>query len=205
MNNFFEKSPLTLPTGRQALPDRVSSMGRLDFAKEGYYIVKKSTEEAIYKVHQLFKRRGHTLAVAESCTGGLISHYITSLPGASVFFRAGVVSYSEAAKTDILGISPEIIRIHGVVSKSTAIAMAEKVRSLVKTDFSIATTGNLGPDVLAGSEKGLVCIAADREGKTVSKELRLQGGREENKEEAARAALQLLIELMDKEHPLDTK
>lgn len=155
--------------------------------------------ENIRKVHELFKGSALTLSVAESCTGGLISHYITTLPGASLFFSAAIVSYSENTKKEILGVSPDIIHKYGVVSRETAMEMAEKVRLVAKTDYSLSTTGNLGPDVLEGKEKGLIYIAAGKEGKTVSEELRLKGSRDENKKDAAVAALRLLIELAEQE------
>jgi nicotinamide-nucleotide amidase len=157
----------------------------------------KKTLEVIEKVHEIFKEKGLTLSVAESCTGGLISHLLTILPGASNFFEAGIVSYSVEAKKEILGISPDMISKYGVVSEETAREMAEKVRVLAKTDYSISTTGNLGPDVLEGKEKGLVYIAVSREGSTFSRELRLTGDREENKEEAALSALKFLIETVE--------
>ncbi len=158
--------------------------------------MESGTLEAIKRIHALFKDNGLTLSIAESCTGGLISHYVTTLPDASVFFIAGIVSYSEKIKKDVLGVSPDVIFKNGVVSDETAREMAEKVRLLAKTDYSISTTGNLGPDVLEGKEKGLVYIAVSKEGKTVSRELRLKGSREENKKEAAASALRLLIEIM---------
>ncbi|MEW6067450.1 MAG: CinA family protein [Nitrospirota bacterium] len=155
----------------------------------------KKIPDVIYKLHNLFKKKGLTLSVAESCTGGLISHYITSLPGASNFFEAGVVSYSVEAKKRILAISPETIAKYGVVSVETAKEMAERIRILTGTDFSLSTTGNLGPDVLEGKKKGLIYIAVSGKGKTFFKELRLKGGREENKEEASLIALRFLIEI----------
>ncbi len=151
----------------------------------------------IHQVHRLFKEKGFTLSVAESCTGGLISHYITSLAGASIFFRAGIVSYSIDAKKKILGVSFDIISEYGVVSEETAREMAEKVRLLTGTDFSLSTTGNLGPDVLEGKEKGLVYMAVSREGLTIPRELRLRGNREENKEAASLSALRFLIEIIE--------
>jgi PncC family amidohydrolase len=157
----------------------------------------KKTLEVIEKVHEIFKEKGLTLSVAESCTGGLISHYITTLPGASTFFNGGVVTYSIDFKERFLGISSEIISGHGVVSKETAREMAERIRILSKTDYSLSTSGNLGPDVLEGKEKGLVYIAVSREGSTFSRELRLTGDREENKEEAALSALKFLIETVE--------
>ncbi len=148
-------------------------------------------------MHEVFKKKGLSLSVAESCTGGLISHYITTLPGASDFFEAGVVSYSAGAKRKILRVSPDIISKYGVVSEETAREMAEKIRVLSKTDFSLSTTGNLGPDVLEGKEKGLVYIAVSKTGQTFTKELRLKGNREENKEDASLAALRFLIEIAE--------
>ncbi len=158
----------------------------------------KKTSEVIRRVHELFKKKGLTLSVAESCTGGLISHLLTILPGASKFFEAGVVSYSAKAKRKILNISSGVISKYGVINEETAREMAEKMRVLTKTDFSLSTTGNLGPDVLEGKEKGLIYIAVSRKGKTFSKELRLKGNREENKEKAALEALKLLVEMLNK-------
>jgi nicotinamide-nucleotide amidase len=150
----------------------------------------------IKRVHEIFRKGGLTLSVAESCTGGLISHYITALPGASNFFEAGLVTYSAAAKKKILGISSSTIEISGAVSESTAREMAEKVRFLTGTDYSLSTTGNLGPEVLEGKEKGLIYIAVSRTGRSILKELRLTGSREENKEAASLSALKLLLEVL---------
>ncbi|OGW52860.1 MAG: hypothetical protein A2Y81_02590 [Nitrospirae bacterium RBG_13_43_8] len=152
----------------------------------------------IKRVHEIFRKGRLTLSVAESCTGGLISHYITALPGASNFFEAGVVTYSTAAKKKILGISASTIEISGAVSESTAREMAEKVRSLTGTDYSLSTTGNLGPEVIEGKEKGLIYIAVSKTGRTILKELRLTGSREENKEAASLSALNFLIEVLEK-------
>jgi PncC family amidohydrolase len=152
---------------------------------------------AVCRVHEIFKGKNLTLSVAESCTGGLISHYLTTLAGASNFFEAGVVSYSIDSKKRILGVSPEIISQYGVVSNETAREMAEKMRLLTKTDFSLSTTGNLGPDVLEGKDKGLVYIAVSKKGQTFSRELRLKGDRSENKKSAAISAMRFLIEIIE--------
>jgi len=158
--------------------------------------MKNEILETVSKVHELFRNKGLTLSVAESCTGGLVSHYITGLPGASNFFIGGIVAYSAEIKKNILGVSPETLNKYGVVSGETAREMADKARLLSKTDFAVSTTGNLGPDVLEGKEEGLVYIAASRDGKAVSQELRLKGDREGNKEEAALSALKLLIDFV---------
>jgi PncC family amidohydrolase len=155
----------------------------------------RKMRNAVTRIHELFTEKGLTLSVAESCTGGLISHHITALPGASTFFEAGVISYSAGAKEKILHVSSDIISTYGVVSEQVAREMADRVRALTGTDFALSTTGNLGPDVLEGKEKGLVYIAVSKEGKSFSRELRLHGDREKNKEAAALSALHFLIEI----------
>lgn len=157
----------------------------------------KDMLKVVQQVHELFKRGRLTLSLAESCTGGLISHYLTALPGASEFFEAGLVTYSAESKRKALGISFELIERCGVVSEETAKEMAEKARLLFKTDFGLSTTGNLGPDVLEGKERGLVYIAVSKEDRIISKELRLGGDRVENKEQASFFALKLLIETIE--------
>jgi PncC family amidohydrolase len=142
--------------------------------------------------------RGLTLAVAESCTGGLICNAITDLPGVSVFFTAGMICYSAESKNKFLGISPALLQKHGTVSKETAIAMADGIRKKSGADFSVSTTGVAGPDTVEGKKKGLVFIAVSREGAAESKMLMLQGSREEIKREASLEALNLLSRMLDK-------
>jgi len=153
----------------------------------------------IRDVHQLFIEKGLRLSAAESCTGGLISHYLTWLSGSGKFFDSGVVTYSVSSKENILGISSETIASHGVVSSETAKEMAEKMRLLSGTDYALSTTGNLGPDVLEGKERGLIYAGISKEGKTIIKELRLTGDRIQNKEEAALSSLRFLIDELSKQ------
>ncbi|MCC6346634.1 MAG: CinA family protein [Nitrospirales bacterium] len=148
----------------------------------------------IGRVHALFSGRGLTLSSAESCTGGLVSHYLTLLPGASVYFRGGLVTYSNNAKIRLLGISPSLIESHGAVSEEAARAMAEEARRLLQTDYAVATTGNLGPGTLEGKERGLVYCAVSGREAVSSKRMVLTGNREENREEAALLALLLLLD-----------
>lgn len=151
----------------------------------------------IRKVHEIFKKKGLKLSAAESCTGGLISHYITMIPGASTFFEAGVITYSAESKARILGLTSETISSYGVVSGETAKEMAERIRLLTKTDCALSTTGNLGPDVLEGKDVGLVYAAVSMYGKTFVKEFRFTGERQEIKEKAAVSALEFLLEIME--------
>jgi PncC family amidohydrolase len=152
------------------------------------------TLKVIRGVHELFIAKRLKLSVAESCTGGFISHYLTFLAGASRFFDSGVVTYSESSKIQILGVSAETITAHGVVSGETAREMAEKIRLITRTDYALSTTGNLGPDVLEGKEKGLVYMGISREGKTIIQVMRLKGDRVLNREAAALLTLKFLID-----------
>lgn len=96
-------------------------------------------------LHNALIERGEKLSVAESCTGGNIASKFTAMAGASAYFMAGVVSYSNDAKSDILGVNPELIATYGAVSEQVAIAMAEGVKRVGKSDYGIATTGIAGP------------------------------------------------------------
>ena len=96
-------------------------------------------------VHEILTKNHQTLATAESCTGGTIASRFTALPGASAYFRCGVVSYSNEAKVDVLGVCAEDIARYGAVSETVARQMAEGVRRIAKADYAVATTGIAGP------------------------------------------------------------
>ncbi|HXX81964.1 MAG TPA: CinA family protein [Thermodesulfovibrionales bacterium] len=156
-----------------------------------------SDRELIEKIHHHFKRSDLTLSIAESCTGGLISHLLTNLPGASSFLDSSVVCYSTESKVKLLGVRRSLIKSHGAVSEKTAQAMAVAVRKKNNTDFSLSTTGNLGPNPMEDKRVGLVYIAVDWNRETVSKGMLFDGEREEIKHEAARAALKFLGEVLE--------
>ncbi len=136
---------------------------------------------------------GFTLAVAESCTGGLISERLTEVPGSSVYFMEGVVAYSNEAKTRTLGVDAELISRYGAVSAEVAEAMAEGVRSRADTDFGLSVTGIAGPGG-ATEEKpvGLVYIALADDAHTEHRKLQLPGDRHLIRWRASQAALDLL-------------
>lgn len=139
------------------------------------------------------RRQGKTLSVAESCTGGLIAHWLTDVPGSSQFFLLSAVTYCIEAKKRLLAIDQETIEKYGVVSPQTASEMAKGVMSLTGSDYALATTGNLGPTALEGKETGLVYIAL-WDGRDISiRELRLSGDRLKNKETAALEAIRMLL------------
>lgn len=136
---------------------------------------------------------GYSLAVAESCTGGLIAQRLTDVPGSSKYFVEGVVAYSNEAKTSTLGVEPMLLLEHGAVSAPVAEAMAEGVREGARADFGLSVTGIAGPD--GGSmEKpvGLVYIALADDAHTESKQLKIPGDRHLIRWRASQAALDLL-------------
>jgi nicotinamide-nucleotide amidase len=136
---------------------------------------------------------GYTLAVAESCTGGLIAQRLTEVPGSSKFFMEGVVAYSNDAKTRTLGVDPALILENGAVSAPVARAMAEGIRARAKTDFALSVTGIAGPG--GGSEEkpvGLVYIALADDVQTKHRKLQIPGDRQLIRWRASQAALDML-------------
>ena len=134
-----------------------------------------------------------TLAVAESCTGGLIAQRLTNVPGSSKYFIEGLVTYSNESKTRLLGVDKKLIKEFGAVSQQVARDMARGVRHKAKTDFGLAVTGIAGPD--GGTEEkpvGLVYIALADDAHTEHKKLTLPGDRELIRWRASQAALDML-------------
>ncbi|MBC7234360.1 MAG: CinA family protein [Chloroflexi bacterium] len=154
-------------------------------------------EEALSLVAECARRltaRRWTLGVAESCTGGLICHWITSLPGSSDFFIGGVVSYANRIKRDLVGVSEELLIAHGAVSREVAQAMAEGVRRALRTEVGIAVTGIAGPTGGTPTKPvGTTYIAVSSPLGTVVQHHVWPHDREGNKRASARAALELLL------------
>ena len=144
-------------------------------------------------VASLLERRGQTLAVAESCTGGLIGHYLTEVPGISRVLLEDLVTYSNAAKVELLGVAPQTIEAVGAVSEQVAAAMAEGVRRRAGADVGLATTGIAGPTG-GSAEKpvGLVYCGLATEGGTRVERLKFVGDRSVIKDRSAKAALDIL-------------
>ena len=127
-------------------------------------------EESVIK---LLREKGMTFSAAESCTGGEIAKRFTDMPGASAFFKGGVVTYTNEAKAKLLGIDPALIEEKGAVSYEVAKAMAENVRTLLGTDIGVGVTGLAGPDGDGVHEVGTVFVSLAVEGETFVKELHM--------------------------------
>ena len=163
-------------------------------ARLGKYIFARGDETLEGIVAGLMTERHLTLAVAESCTGGLITDRLTDVPGSSAFLERGVVSYSNAAKTALLGVPDAVIREHGAVSDETARLMAEGVRRLAGTDLGLAVTGIAGPS--GGTEAkpvGTVHVALADGTTTLARQYAFRWDRRRNKIMGAYTALMLLL------------
>jgi nicotinamide-nucleotide amidase len=149
-------------------------------------------------VGRLLRQRGLTLALAESCTGGLIGHRITDVPGSSEYLLLGIVAYSNEAKRSLLHVPPDLIEVHGAVSEETVLAMARGAREAAGADIGLATSGIAGPG--GGSPDkpvGTVCIALKWEGGEWAKRFQLgERSRGWVKEMTAQIALDRLRRLL---------
>jgi len=138
---------------------------------------------------------GLTVATAESCTGGLVAHLITEVPGSSAYLRGGIVAYADDVKRTALGVPAEVLAAHGAVSAQVALAMADGVRSLLGTDLAVAVTGVAGPGGGTPAKPvGLVYVAVTGNGAPDVRRFQWAGDRAGNKRSSAEAALAMLLE-----------
>ncbi|MDR1274528.1 MAG: CinA family nicotinamide mononucleotide deamidase-related protein [Odoribacteraceae bacterium] len=139
-------------------------------------------------------REGKSLAVAESCTGGDIAHRLTLLPGASAYFKGGVVAYDNEVKIEVLGVSREALERHGAVSEPVVVQMAEGVRRLLRADYAVATSGVAGPEgATPGKPVGAVWIAVATPGGTTARLFHFSATRERNIARAAMKAIEMVV------------
>jgi len=144
-------------------------------------------------VGQLCSHHGLTIAAAESCSAGALAHKIVSVPGSSQYFLGSVVTYSSESKSSLLGVSPQSIERHGVVSETVALEMASGARQLFETDYALSATGVAGPD--GGDETnpvGSVWIGISSAKRTAAFRFQFGKSRANNMDMTATAALNLL-------------
>jgi nicotinamide-nucleotide amidase len=147
-------------------------------------------EEALGKI---LKDNGLSISTAESCTGGYLSHLISSIPGSSAYFKGSVVSYSNESKMHLLKVKPETLVNFGAVSEETVLEMAKGAREELHADYAISTSGIAGPD--GGTPEkpvGTVCIGLAGPSRSISKKLLLTSNRLINIQYSAKAALNML-------------
>jgi nicotinamide-nucleotide amidase len=177
-----------------AVADLRAALGPSVYSEDGRNL------EAV--VGELLRERGMSIAVAESCTGGLLASRLTDVPGSSDYVERGVVCYSNRAKTELVSVPPALIDEHGAVSEPVARAMAHGIRAAAGTDVGIGITGIAGPG--GGSEQkpvGTVAVAVVAGDDTRVRTFHFLGGREMVKFQAAQAAMNMLrLMLLGSEH-----
>ncbi len=183
---FSSASPLAAAGKLRRLKARLARrLGDSVFSQTG-----ESLEEV---VGGILLKMGKTLAVAESCSGGLIGHLLTNVPGSSAYFLEGLIVYSNAAKIDLLSVPPKMIETHGAVSPETAKAMARGVRKRARADLGLAVTGIAGPSGGTPAKPvGLVFVALAWRGGAEVRENLFLGTRDRIKTQTARSALDAL-------------
>lgn len=188
--------PANVELRLSALPASAAEHARaVAVARErlGEWIYAEAPVDLEFVVIERLRKAGQSVAVAESCTGGLIGHRLTNVPGSSEVFLGGVIAYANASKTRELGVSAGLIETVGAVSSEVAIAMAEGVCARFGADYGIGVTGIAGPGG-GSAEKpvGLVHIAVAAASGTLAKKFDFSGTRETIKERSAQMALDLL-------------
>lgn len=143
-------------------------------------------------IKELFVNNNITLGSIESFTGGLFASEITKVPGASKFYKGGVVSYATEEKINIVKVNKEIVDKYGVVSQECAKEMAAKGRQLLNVDYCISFTGNAGPDAMENKPVGEVYIGLASEKETIVIKKNLTGNRENIQKEAIKIAYEIL-------------
>ncbi|MFP4528927.1 MAG: competence/damage-inducible protein A [Candidatus Kapaibacterium sp.] len=164
------------------------------YEKAGKYIYTKGGTDLTDAVGKLLIEQDKTLAVAESCTAGMLGAAITETPGSSGYFTGGAITYSNEAKMHIMGVQEHTLIDYGAVSEQTAMEMAEGIRKRFFTDFGIGITGIAGPG--GGTEEkpvGTVWIGLSREGKTFAKKYNFGNDRAVNRERSVGMALTMLL------------
>jgi len=144
-------------------------------------------------VGELLNKQHLTLGLAESCTGGLIATHITDVPGSSDYFEGGIVAYSYQVKERVLGVPASMLEHDGAVSAETAMAMARGARKVLQVDVALAITGIAGPSGGTPDKPvGLTYIGLASPRGELWRKYIWKGNRRENREQSARAALELL-------------
>lgn len=161
-------------------------------------IINQLMEELIeVEVGRLLKKSGMRLAIAESCTGGLISHRITNVPGSSEYYVGSIVAYSYDAKIDLLKVPWDILEKYGAVSQKTVLEMAQNIRKILNADVSLSISGIAGPSG-GTNEKPVGLVWIGLSSIKVEKAWRyiFNGERLQIKEQAAETALKLLVKFL---------
>ena len=189
----FPENHITISLRGQDEPTVTKELDRVEMEVRrlvGPYIFAAGDQNMEEVVGHLLLEKNLSISVAESCTGGLIGHRLTSVPGSSSYFHGGVVVYSNQSKVDLLRVDPRTLETHGAVSERTVEEMARGVKDRIKTDLGLAVTGIAGPD--GGTRQkpvGTVHVGLAAREKTFSREYRFWGNRGQVKLNSSMMAL----------------
>jgi len=176
---------------------RLSRVAAVLAAAAGEHVYGGGADDLAGVVLQALRAGGRRIAVAESCTGGMLGERLTAIPGASDVMLGGIIAYHNDVKTSKLGVRPETLAAHGAVSEETAREMAGGVRAALGAAVGVAITGIAGPDGGTPDKPvGTVCIAADVDGAVRSLRARMIGDRHEVRQRSTQAALSLARRLL---------
>lgn len=191
---IFARAPSPAAARAQIQPIEATIRERL-----GKLVYGADDEELQHAVFRLLDDRRKTLATAESITAGLVAHRLGQIPGASLWFRGGIVAYVNSVKHEMLGVPQELLDVHGAVSAEVAEAMAIGCRERLKTDFAVSTTGLAGPGgATPGKPVGLVYVGLAWDGGVSSQAFSWAGTRTEIQSRTAKLALNTVrLKLMD--------
>ena len=149
-------------------------------------------------LQETMRTRGLKLAIAESCTGGLVSHRITNVSGSSEYFPGGIVSYSNEAKANLLGVSWDTLNSYGAVSQETVLEMARGAQKLFGVDIGISVSGIAGPTgAMPGKPIGTTWFGLYTNSGEWTRHFIWDGDREQNKRYSSEAALQFVIDYLE--------
>ena len=178
--NFPQISMRVTVRGRPGEAEqRLEGLSERIRAKIGAYVYGEGDVTMEEVVGRLLTDSGKTLGVAEACSGGLVGHRLTNVPGSSGYFRGSVVAYSDAAKAQLLGVQPQTLERHGAVSEAVVGEMASGVRERLASDIGIAMTGIAGPDGATEDKPvGTACLALANDAGVVSRRYKLWGNRD---------------------------
>ncbi len=189
----FPENHITISLRGQDEPTVIKELDRVEMEVRrlvGSYIFAAGDQNMEEVVGHLLLEKNLSISVAESCTGGLIGHRLTSVPGSSSYFHGGVVVYSNQSKVDLLRVDPRTLETYGAVSERTVEEMARGVKDRIKTDLGLAVTGIAGPD--GGTRQkpvGTVHVGLAAREKTFSREYRFWGNRMQVKLNSSMMAL----------------
>ncbi len=193
-SQFGVKLRITVKEENEELANnKLSEIEQKIRSKVGRFIYSIQDETLEQVIARLLRERGLTIAIAESCTGGMISNLLTNISGSSKYFERGVITYSNASKIELLKVSEETINLYGAVSLEVARQMAEGIRSISGTDLGLSVTGIMGPTGASADKPiGLVYIGLCDEKTCTAKKFQFGDDRFLNKQRTTQTALDMV-------------